>query len=98
MEKWSSAFYNSKAWKNCRSAYAQSVGGLCEWCLKEGKYTPGEIVHHKTFITPNNITDPSITLNFDNLVLLCRDHHAEAHSTPKRYKVDAMGRVTIIGT
>lgn len=53
--------------------------GLCVRCGR-----PGEIVHHKIYLTPENIDDPNITLNEDNLELLCRDCHAMEHlgSTP----------------
>lgn len=69
---------------------------MCEKCLKEGRYTPGDIVHHKIHLDPVKILDPSISLNWDNLELLCRKHHAEAHGSTKRYKVDEFGRVTIL--
>lgn len=94
MKEYAERFYKSKAWQACRIAYAKSVGGLCENCLKHGKYNAGVIVHHKVHITPENITNPYITMNFDNLELLCRDCHAEQHSDHvRRYKVDDMGRV-----
>lgn len=71
-------FYKSKAWKRVRQAYFNSQFGLCERCGE-----PGEIVHHKTYITPENIHDPEITLNFNNLELLCQDcHNKEHHSKP----------------
>ncbi len=61
-----------------------------------GLYNPGVIVHHKIHITPDNIEIPEITMNYDNLELLCRDCHAAMHGKhPKRYKVDETGRVTI---
>ena len=44
-------FYNSQAWKDTRRNYKQSVGGLCERCLKKGLYNPAEVVHHKTPLT-----------------------------------------------
>lgn len=96
MKPWAAEFYKSKAWKDCRAAYAQSVGGLCERCLREGKYVPGEIVHHKIHLDPVKILDPTIALNWDNLELVCRTCHAEAHGSTKRYKVDEFGRVTIL--
>ena len=61
----SEPFYHSKEWKKTRTAYIASVGGLCERCLKRGIIKPGYIVHHKHYITADNINDPSITLNFD---------------------------------
>lgn len=89
-------FYGSAEWKACRIAYAKSVGGLCERCLKKGLYNPGEIVHHKTYINPENITDPQILTDFKNLELLCRKCHGEEHAlTKKRYKIDAFGNVLI---
>ena len=55
MKDYAKAFYLSEAWRNTRDAYIKSVGGLCELCLKEGMITPAEIVHHKVFLTPDNI-------------------------------------------
>lgn len=95
MKDWQ-AFYGSPAWKSCREAYRKKARGLCEMCLKQGQWTPGEIVHHKIELTPQNVNDPSVSLNFDNLILLCRDHHAEVHQKiQKRYKVDDLGHVII---
>lgn len=73
------SFYKSKAWKQTRQAYFTSQHGLCERCRSRGRYVPGEIVHHKRHITPHNINNPVITLSFDNLELLCRECHADAH-------------------
>lgn len=95
MKEFAASFYKSKAWQHCRSSYAKSVGGLCEQCLKAGLVKTGDIVHHKVKLTPANINDPAVSLSWNNLELLCRDCHAKAHGTAKRYKVDEMGRVTI---
>lgn len=96
MKPYAEAFYKSQQWKDCRAAYAKSVGGLCERCLKKGIYSPGEIVHHKKHLTPGNISDPNVTMSFDNLELLCRGCHADEHQRVKRrYKVDAFGRVIV---
>ena len=72
-------FYSSKAWQDCRNEYAKRQHYLCENCLRKGIYRPGVIVHHKIEIDPVNIERPEITLNFDNLELLCRECHAEIH-------------------
>ena len=72
-------FYSSKTWQDCRNNYAAYRSHLCEDCLARGQYTPGEIVHHIVELTPSNITDPSVTLNWDNLRLVCRDCHADEH-------------------
>lgn len=96
-KKFAETFYKSKAWQRAREAYAKSVGYLCEVCLSQGIYTPGEIVHHKREITPDNIDNPEITLAWSNLQLVCRDCHAKAHGKKKRYKVDDYGRVKTNG-
>ncbi|MFR7478296.1 MAG: HNH endonuclease [Acutalibacteraceae bacterium] len=96
MKEYAKRFYRSKAWRDTREAYARSKAGLCENCLAKGIWKAGEIVHHKEPITPETINNPSITLAWDNLQLLCRDCHAWAHEKKeKRYKLDEMGRVMI---
>lgn len=93
MKEWAEPFYHGMAWRRTRKAYKQSVGGLCEVCKAKGLIRPGVIVHHKTWLTRENIKNPDITLNWDNLQLVCRDCHAEIHKDPKRYTIDEMGRV-----
>ena len=96
MQEYATYFYSSKAWKDCRAAYRKSKRGLCEVCLSEGRITPGVIVHHKIHITPENINDPNIVLNWDNLQLVCRDCHAQIHDAKKRrYRVDNYGHVIL---
>lgn len=70
-------FYNSTAWKETRKAYIDSleVPGMCEICLKYGRFTPGVIVDHQEEININNINDPNITLNWDNFCYMCMTHH-----------------------
>jgi 5-methylcytosine-specific restriction protein A len=72
---WAKPFYNSKAWRICRQGYIESVGGLCETCLEQGRYTPGYIVHHKELLTPYNIHDPTVTLNWSRLKYECKECH-----------------------
>ena len=79
MKEYAKKFYSSKAWKNCRKAYKAYRAGLCERCLAKGLYNPGVIVHHKEYITPENITDPNVLLDWSNLELLCRACHNEEH-------------------
>ena len=94
MREWARDFYSSAAWARCREAYRESVGELCEDCLKNGLVTPATDVHHIVHLTPENIRDPNITLNWDNLAALCRDCHAKRH-TSRRYRVDAAGRLIV---
>lgn len=89
------AFYHSAAWQKCRREYIASVGGLCERCFAKGIIRPGKIVHHKEYISIDNIDDPSVLLCHDNLEYLCHECHNEEHLLPneRRYFVDEFGRV-----
>lgn len=78
-KEYAKGFYGSRAWKNCRAAYRAYRGGLCERCLAKGLYNAGVIVHHKTYIDPENVTDPQILLDWNNLELLCRACHDAEH-------------------
>lgn len=59
----------------CRKSYiAKRIsidGGLCEECREN----VGRIVHHKILLTPNNINNPYISLNHENLKFDCKDCH-----------------------
>ena len=95
MKDYSAKLYKSKQWQHTRQAYLASVGGLCERCYAKGLIVPAEIVHHKIHVSPDNINDSSITLNWSNLMAVCRECHAELHEKEKRYKVDEFGNVII---
>ena len=87
-------FYKSRRWQKTRAAYLRSVGGLCERCLKKGLYHPAVIVHHKVYLTAENIHTPEIALSWNNLEAVCRDCHEEEHSgQDRRYKVLEDGTV-----
>lgn len=90
-----SQFYKTKAWQDCRNAYIKRVGGLCEKCLKKGLIVPAEIVHHKIHLNAENVSDPNISLNPDNLEALCRTCHGIEHpkGRAKRYTIGADGSV-----
>ena len=74
-------FYNSRAWRRLSKAFAESKGYVCEIC--HNKYAKPDVVpfykqfhvHHKIELTAENIDDPNIALNEDNLMLLCQHCH-----------------------
>lgn len=74
--KFAKSFYNSKAWKECQKVFKAYKLGVCERCGSAN----GTEVHHKIKLTKDNINDPQITLNFDNLELLCQTCHAQHHN------------------
>ena len=97
MQEFAKDFYSSQAWRECRKAYKKAVGGLCERCLMAGRLTLGEIVHHKIPLTPQNINNASVCLNWDNLQCVCRECHADIHKKNiSRFVIDDRGRVSPI--
>lgn len=93
-KEFAKAFYNSKKWKDCREYIYNKYFGICAECGK-----PGEEVHHIKFLTPSNINDPSISLNEDNLILLCKDCHFKKHkdTNPLDKSLNKKRRVTANG-
>ena len=85
-------FYTSRIWRSCRQSFLTSRDGLCEICLAKGLIVPAVHVHHRTPITPENLSDPEITLNHANLMALCENCHQEQHRK-KRWRTDKNGKV-----
>ncbi len=73
-KEYSKSFYESTSLKKCRESYLSSQQYICERCNDIAK-----LVHHKEYITPNNINDLDITLSFDNLEALCQECHNKEH-------------------
>ena len=82
-------FYNSKAWKQNRVAYAISKHCICERCGMPvyvsgiNEYLPKNkrrryIVHHKEYLDETNFTT-DIAFDWNNLELLCIDCHNTEH-------------------
>ena len=67
---YSKSFYNSSAWRKLRLHVCNTRHWTCEECENYG-----DQVHHIIEITPENINDPMITLNENNLQLLCEECH-----------------------
>lgn len=93
--KFAEAFYSSGAWQTCRTSYAKSKAWTCERCGGAGAQ-----VHHKIRLTPANLSNPEIALNWHNLELLCDECHKAEHKKrekkkPKRYAVAEDGRLLI---
>lgn len=74
MREFARKLYQSRAWKDTRAAYYRSRLGLCERCGQAG-----DIVHHKKHLTHGNVGDPSVSLAWSNLEVVCRRCHALEH-------------------
>ena len=97
MQEWAKEFYSSGAWKAAREQAKRRDHYLCVDCLRAGKITPAEEVHHIIAPTPQTVNDPMISLRLDNLKTLCRECHKkyDPKRIPKRYVVDKYGRVQV---
>ncbi len=76
-QDFSLSFYRSRVWRKCRAAYTKSVNYTCEICGE-----PGDIVHHEERLTPENIKDPNVTLNWKKLKLVCIRCHNQIYNEP----------------
>lgn len=107
MEEWrdrQQRFYRSMAWRRvqrmCMERIIETPYGICaplmcERCHERGVVRPADLVHHKTHVSPSNVDDPSVTLNPDNLMRVCRECHDALHGRgePPRATFDAHGNV-----
>ena len=84
-QPWAEWFYSSKTWTDCRLAFLKSKFFICQRC--GGAAT---IAHHKTYLTPANINNPDITLNWENLEALCQDCHNKEHISKGATREDVM--------
>ena len=84
-KEFSKAFYNSKKWKDCRNAFINMKFGICERCGQPNS----KQVHHKIYLSPDNINNPDVSLNFNNLELLCDTCHQNEHY--KKYSAVQIG-------
>lgn len=73
-KEYARGFYNSPAWRRTQAAYMASRNYVCERCGGLAR-----IVHHRRYITPQNIHDPAIALDWANLEALCIDCHNAEH-------------------
>lgn len=88
-EQWAIGFYTSSEWRKFRKAIILQRGGRCEKCGKGIMDESHMIIHHIKEITPENIMQPNVTLNPDNVLLVCNDCHNIIHH---RYKGAGTGK------
>lgn len=90
MKEYAKAFYKGKQWKKISRLYMEQQHYICERC--GGVAT---ICHHIKYISPANINNPAITLNFDNLEALCQECHNKEHFQKYNTAIfDANGNMT----
>jgi len=75
----SGQLYVSKAWRELRFNLIIERGPVCQHCSKLVIDISKLIGHYKIALSPNNITDINITLNKDNVELICSRCHDAIH-------------------
>lgn len=78
-QEWANKIYKSRAWIDLRQAIIAERGLRCQKCGRL-LHNPADITaDHIVELTPNNVNDPNIALNPDNVQLLCADCHNRKH-------------------
>lgn len=77
--------YRSTQWRKLRVTYLKQHP-LCEECLKFGKVTPATSVHHIKSPFKGGETNQHLLLDYDNLMSVCHECHAEIHNKDNGYK------------
>ena len=87
-------FYKSPEWQLAREIKIREANGTCERCS-----ALGEEVHHIINLTTLNVIDPTVSLNQENLELLCKKCHNKVHkrfSKEKEFDSDGNFLVKVI--
>lgn len=79
MRKLRAQAYNNTAWRKMRDTYMKEHP-TCEECLKKGKVTPAEDIHHRKSPFRGGEVNYGLLLDYDNLMALCKDCHGEIHA------------------
>jgi len=73
--------YASPIWQKLRQEYL-SDNPLCQLCLKEGRLSNGDHIHH--IISPFSSNHPEqLAFDYDNLLTLCENCHGRIHGEKK---------------
>ena len=81
-------FYNTTKWRKARLAHLQKEP-LCQECLKKGKITPADSVHHKVSPFKDMKINWTLGLDDNNLESICQECHAELHAKEQGHQSPA---------
>jgi 5-methylcytosine-specific restriction protein A len=68
-------FYKTKAWQRCRESILARDNHLCQVCIRKGRLTPANTVHHIEHLQDN----PDRALDESNLISICATCHNQLH-------------------
>lgn len=84
-------FYLSKEWKELRQRVLENFHFECQECLKKGRYTKADCVHHVNEVIPHPelalsqwYVNPETGKTELNLVPLCNACHNTVHEKSKK--------------
>lgn len=73
-------FYASKRWRDLRNMLVIDRHGVCDRCGKDYSNDTAQLsAHHKEHLTDENLADPAVAVNPDNIEILCAKCHALQH-------------------
>ena len=78
-KKWAKKFYSSTAWALAREHALKRDRYVCRRCKR-----PATMVHHRIYLTEDNVNDPKISLDLGNLESLCEDCHKLEHDEQRK--------------
>ena len=67
-------FYHSTIWRKTRAQFLNTKHYTCEMCGQVGY-----LVHHKIPLDDNNVDNPKISLDYNNLLCVCKSCHDKIH-------------------
>lgn len=79
MRKLRQQAYNNTQWRKLREVYMHEQP-ICEECLKQGKITPAEDVHHIRSPFKGGEINWSLLLDHGNLMSVCKKCHQKIHN------------------
>ena len=74
------SFYKSDEWLDFRAQIILERGPVCQMCGRPIAASKQIHVHHLEELTEANINNPMISLNQDNVLLVCHDCHNKTHN------------------
>lgn len=79
MRKLRQKAYQNTTWRKLRETYMREHP-ICEECLKKGKVTAAQDIHHKVSPFKGGEINYTLLLDPDNLMALCKDCHGNIHA------------------
>lgn len=73
-------FYRTDVWEKIKEKLKTQCGGICQRCGRVMSDWSKLIVHHIIPLTMQNVYDPNISLNENNLEVVCIDCHNAEHN------------------